>query len=212
MNSRKLFGASVLLYTFLSVLSQYGSAMLVDMSFLAAGLFIPLSCFTIIPALDCARSFSQGCAERAHVPFKWSFSLLVISPLIIAFLCTVFASLPPTIFIGALLATGIGGYMDVMTFKWVGKWFKEDHQRMSISNLAATVTGSFIFFMFAFTPLTEVIASGLGIEFTNIISRGEYMSPAISSQLQALVIYTVGMAVAWSVAGIKKGIQRKNCC
>lgn len=198
MHSFKWFVVSIVAYTVLSIASQYGSAVTVDMSWLLAGAFLPLSCFTIIPLLDCARSVSQGCAERASVPFKVSFPLLVVVPLVIALLCTMFSGLPVSIFIGALFATGIGGFVDVMTFKFVGQWFNEDHKRMSISNAAATIVGSFIFFMIAFTPLIE----NFGIE--NILSKGEYLSPAISSQLQAVVIYLCGMIIAWTVAGCKK--------
>lgn len=198
MTHKSWFILSILTYTFLSVASQYGSAVPVDLSWISTGLFIPFSALTIIPLLDCSRSFSQGCAERASVPFKISFSLLVIVPLFIALACTMFAGLPISIFLGALFATGVGGFIDVMTFKYVGKWIKEDQNRMAISNFTATVTGSFIFFMIAFTPLLEQFG------ITNILNKGNYIDPAISSQIQAIVIYTIGVVIAQGTAFVNK--------
>lgn len=109
-----------------------------------------------------------------------------------------FAGLPISIFLGALFATGVGGFIDVMTFKYVGKWIKEDQNRMAVSNFTATVTGSFIFFMIAFTPLLEQFG------ITNILNKGNYIDPAISSQIQAIVIYTIGVVIAQGTAFVNK--------
>ncbi len=71
----------------------------------------------------------------------------------VAALCVAFLGLPLPIFIGVLLAVTFGGLADVLVFKRMGEFFTSPIKRMAVSNAAATLLGSGIVFLVAFTDL-----------------------------------------------------------
>lgn len=72
---------------------------------------------------------------------------------LIAGLCVAFLGLPLPIFVGVLLAVTFGGLADVLVFKRMGEFFTSPIKRMAVSNAAATLLGSGIVFLVAFTDL-----------------------------------------------------------
>lgn len=195
------FIGMLVMYSALSLASQYGSSVLIPMEFIAAGLFLPLSCFTIIPLLDCARSWTQATGEKYDIKQSHIFWSLLILPLMIALAATWGASLPPSIFVGALIATNVGGFMDIMTFKFMRRFTDKTHQRMYVSNFLATYVGSVAFFLTAFTTLVVP---------NNVLARPDVWTVVQSGLLQATVIWIMGVGMATLIAFIKG--RKRNAC
>lgn len=191
----KHFAIMLCMYSALSLASQYGSSVLIPMEFIAAGLFLPISCFTIIPLLDCARSWTQATGEKYDIKQSHIFWSLLVLPLIIALVAMWGANLPPSIFVGALIATNVGGFMDIMTFKFMKRFTEQTHLRMYVSNCAATYVGSVAFFLTAFTDL---------VVSNNALARPDVWKVVQSGLLQATVIWVMGVGMATLIAFIKE--------
>ncbi|EIV8503580.1 hypothetical protein V4F55_000981 [Vibrio parahaemolyticus] len=114
---------------------------------------MPLSALTLVPLVDVLRSFTQAQSERENRDFKKVSLQMLSGSFGVAALCVAFLGLPLPIFIGVLLAVTFGGLADVLVFKRMGEFFTSPLKRMAVSNAAATLLGSGIVFLVAFTDL-----------------------------------------------------------
>ena len=194
---------ALLIYALLSVASQYGSGMLIPLEFIMAGLFLPISCFTIIPLLDCARSFTQHEGEQANVVQKSIYQDLLGIPFVISLAACAFAGLPLTIFIGAIVATNVGGWVDISIFKFMRRFSEVPTKRMAVSNFCATVIGSMAFYLIAFTQLVPTVLGMAGYEFVNVLAQPSVTGVMLSALLQAAVIWCCAIPFSIVISWVK---------
>ena len=173
MDAKKTFSIWFVIYITLSVLSQFLTTTPIHLfSISSVAIWMPLSALTLVPLVDVFRSFTQHHGEQAGLQFKHVGTLMLVTTFVVSGLCVMFAGLPLPIFVGVLLAVTIGGAVDILVFKRMGKWFTNPVARMAFSNLMATLVGSGIVFFVAFTdivfalnpmarPLHEVVVGWL---------------------------------------------------
>ena len=169
------------LYTLASVASQYGSAEPVSLSWLLGpGWWVPMSAFTVTPLLDVSRSFTQHYAEQSRVTFRASLVHMMVIPFSISLLCVINANLPVTVFLGAIAAINIGGYIDILIFKIARRLSHRPYIRMIFSNAAATLSGSVIFFVVSYSEFVPWVLSWVGIHFVNPILQDNIINGIIA--------------------------------
>nr|WP_153645925.1 hypothetical protein [Vibrio alginolyticus] len=144
----------MVLYIAASVLSQALTSQPIHLLTVAGvPIWMPLSALTLVPLVDVLRSFTQAQSERENRDFKKVSLQMLSGSFGVAALCVAFLGLPLPIFIGVLLAVTFGGLADVLVFKRMGEFFTSPIKRMAVSNAAATLLGSGIVFLVAFTDL-----------------------------------------------------------
>lgn len=143
-----------MLYITASVLSQALTTQPIHLLTLAGvPIWMPLSALTLVPLVDVLRSFTQARSEIEKRSFRRVSFQMLGGSFLIAGLCVAFLGLPLPIFVGVLLAVTFGGLADVLVFKRMGEFFTSPIKRMAVSNAAATLLGSGIVFLVAFTDL-----------------------------------------------------------
>ncbi|MGL4483500.1 MAG: hypothetical protein ACRCUS_00975 [Anaerovoracaceae bacterium] len=167
------FVVLLLLYVAASVVSQFLTSTPIELfTLMGVAIWAPLSALTLVPLVDVLRSFTQHAAERCKLPFKIVATAMLVLTMLVSGFCVVFANLPLPIFVGVLLAVTIGGALDILVFRRMGKLFTNPVKRMAVSNAVATLVGSGIVFFVAFTdvffpenqmarPMFEVIVGWL---------------------------------------------------
>lgn len=183
-------------YILFSVLSQFLTSTPIELLTIAGiPIWMPLSALTLVPLVDVMRSFTQDAAERKGMTFRSTASQMLGLSLLASGLCVIFAGLPLPIFVGVLLAVTIGGVVDVLVFRRMGKWFKTPAARMMFSNFAATIVGSGIVFFVAFTDLLFV---------DNALARPLF-DVTVGWLAQSAFIWAAGSVIAWVIQLIKGG-------
>ncbi|MGY0215885.1 hypothetical protein ACWJJH_00700 [Endozoicomonadaceae bacterium StTr2] len=187
----------LLLFSAASVASQYGSAVAFPLgTWLGVELWVPFSALSTIPLLDVSRSFVQHYSELAEVEFKKALWHMLLIPTSVAFVCSLIAGLPYTIFWGALVAVNVGGYIDIQVFRWVKCLSRKPHVRMRFSNLAATCSGSAAFFIIAYTDWPV----WLGLSHNELAKPWDVL--VIGCTGQVTIIWLTGMVIAHMMAVI----------
>lgn len=182
------------IYIVASVASQFLTSTPIDFgTFMGVPIWMPLSAFTLVPLVDVMRSFTQDAAEERGMTFKTTFRLMFVTSMVAAGLCVIFAGLPLPIFVGVLSAITIGGALDIIIFKHMGKFFKLAAARMMFSNFAATIVGSGIVFFIAFTDWFFV---------NNSLARPIH-EVVVGWLVQSLFIWASGSVIAWVLQWFK---------
>lgn len=186
-----------------SVASQYGSAIPFPLgTWFGVHVWVPLSAFSVIPLLDCSRSFVQHYAEQAEIPFRKSMWHMLLIPTTIAFACSLTAGLPYTIFLAAIFAVTIGGYVDIRVFRWIRFVSKKPHIRMRFSNAAATISGGSIFFSIAFTNWPVL----LGLAPNELAKSVDAL--VIGCTAQSIIVWSMGVVIAHIMAHVISWLER----
>lgn len=142
------------LYVGASVLSQFLTSTPIELFVLfGVAIWMPLSSLTVVPLVDVLRSFTQHAAEKCNLSFKLVGSLMLGLTMGISGFCVMFANLPVQIFAAVLAAVTIGGALDILVFRKMGELFTSPVKRMAVSNAVATLVGSGIVFLVAFTSV-----------------------------------------------------------
>lgn len=176
------------LYIIASIFAQFLTSTPIALATIAGvAIWLPLSALTLVPLVDVLRSFTQNQAERQGLAFKTVGTQMMVLTTIASALCVVFAGLPLPIFVGVLLAVTIGGAVDILVFKRVGQYFTSPVKRMAISNACATLLGSGIVFVVAFTDIV----------FTNNPLAKPYFDAAVGWFTQSVFIWSSGMVIAY---------------
>ncbi|MCL6270375.1 hypothetical protein M3P05_10630 [Sansalvadorimonas sp. 2012CJ34-2] len=204
MNPIRKYLLWLFLFSAASVISQYGSAIPFPLgTWLGIDVWVPLSALSVIPLLDVSRSFVQHYAELADVEFRKSLWHMLIIPSVVAFICSLTAGLPFTIFLGALVAVNVGGYIDIRVFRWAKVLSRKPHVRMRFSNAAATISGTTAFFIIAFTDWPMLIG----------FPHNELAKPAsallVGGIAQATVIWTAGVIMAHIMATVISWLEKR---
>ncbi len=187
----------LVLFSVASVSAQYGSAVPFALgTWFGIDVWVPLSALSVIPLLDVSRSFVQHYAELAEVEFRKSLWHMLLIPGVIALICSATAGLPYTIFLGALVAVNVGGYIDIIVFRAVKCISKKPHVRMRFSNAAATLCGSVAFFAIAFTEWPMLF----GLSHNFLAKPFEVL--VVGCTAQAIVIWTTGIVIAHFMASV----------
>ncbi|EPO2258094.1 hypothetical protein [Vibrio parahaemolyticus] len=152
-------------------------------------IWLPLSAVTLVPLVDVLRSFTQNQAEKEGRHFKTVASQMMTLTLAVAGLCVIFLGLPLPIFMGVLLAVTFGGLADVLVFKRMGRYFTSPVKRMMFSNAAATLLGSGIVFLVAFT---DVVFAGNPLAVP-------YMNAVVGWLTQSTFIWASSIAIAFGL-------------
>ncbi|MGL5643186.1 MAG: hypothetical protein ACRCW3_00175 [Metamycoplasmataceae bacterium] len=190
------FFAFLAAYIAASVASQFLTSTPVELMTIAGvPIWMPLSALTLVPLVDVLRSFTQDAAEKTKLSFRKTAGLMLGLSLAASGLCVIFAGLPLPIFVGVLLAVTIGGIVDVLVFRRMGKWFKTPAARMMFSNFAATIVGSGIVFFVAFTDLL----------FVNNPLAKPLFDVTVGWLAQSAFIWMAGSVIAWGLQLIKGG-------
>ncbi len=198
----------ICLYTGASVASQYGSAEPVSLEWLVGpGWWVPLAAFTVIPFLDVSRSFTQHYAEQAGVAFKASLVHMLAIPFVISLLCVINANLPLTIFLGALAAINIGGYVDILIFKIARRLSGKPYIRMIFSNWAATLSGSIIFFTVSYSNLVPWVLGLFGVQYTNPLLQEHIINGIIA---QSCCIWLSGIVLGTFSGKILEALENNS--
>ena len=177
-----------LAYIGCSVASQFLTSTPFELFTIAGvAIWMPLSALTLVPMVDVLRSFTQNSAEKVGLDFKRVASLMLVTTLVVSFLCVQFAGLPLPIFAGVLAAVTIGGALDILVFRHMGKFFTSPVKRMAVSNLVATLVGSGIVFLVAFTDVVFV---------DNVLAK-PYLDAVIGWLSQSLFIWGASIAIAF---------------
>lgn len=148
--------------------------------------WLPLSAVTLVPLVDVLRCFTQHQAEREGLLFKHVAPTMLITSLAVSGLCVMYLGLPVQIFTAVLAAITIGGAVDLLVFRHMGKLFKSPVKRMAVSNLMATLTGSGIVFAVAFTDLF----------FTDNPLARTYDEAVVGWLTQSMFIWLAGIVIA----------------
>ena len=196
-----IYIAFLVAYIAASVMSQFLTSTPVEiMTIAGVPIWMPLSALTLVPLVDVLRSFTQDAAEKKGMTFKQTAVQMLGLSLLTSGLCVVFAGLPLPIFVGVLLAVTIGGAIDILVFKRMGRWFKSPAARMMFSNFAATIVGSGIVFFVAFTDLLFV---------DNSMARPLF-DVTVGWLAQSAFIWACGSIIAWVIQGIKGGFNARK--
>ena len=195
----------LLLFSAASVASQYGSAIPFSLgTWFDVDVWVPLSAFSVIPLLDCSRSFVQHYSEQAEIPFRKSVWHMLLIPSSIAFICSLTAGLPYTIFLGAMFAVTIGGYVDIRVFRWVRFISKKPHVRMRFSNALATISGGSIFFAIAFTnwPVWFGFAPNVLAKTFDVL--------VVGCIAQCIIVWCAGVIIAHVMAQVIGWLEKQE--
>ena len=205
MSSVQKYSFWLLLFSAASVASQYGSAIPFSLGrWFGVDVWVPLSAFSVIPLLDCSRSFVQHYAEQAEVPFRKSVWHMLLIPSSIAFICSLTAGLPYTIFLGAMFAVTIGGYVDIRVFRWIRFVSDKPHVRMRFSNAAATLSGGSIFFAIAFTDWPVFF----GFPHNELAKPFEAL--VVGCTAQCVTVWTAGVVIAHLMAQVIGWLEKQE--
>ncbi|WP_281645643.1 hypothetical protein [Parendozoicomonas sp. Alg238-R29] len=195
----------LVLFSVASVAAQYGSAIPFSLgSWFGIDIWVPFSALSVIPLLDVSRSFVQHYAEQAGVEFRKSLWHMLVIPTVVAFICSIIAGLPFTIFLGALVAVNVGGYIDIRVFRWAAVLSHKPHVRMRFSNAAATTCGTTAFFTISFTSWPDA----LGL-FSNELAK-PWDVLVIGGVSQSIVIWTTGIIMAHIMAFMIDNLEGKE--
>ncbi|MTI15507.1 hypothetical protein [Sansalvadorimonas verongulae] len=190
------------LFSAASIACQYGAQVPFSLgTWFGIDIWVPFSALTVIPLLDVSRSFVQHYAEQARVEFRKSLWHMLLIPTSIAFVCSLIAGLPFTIFLGALVAVNVGGYIDIRVFRWARVLSSKPHVRMRFSNAAATTCGTYAFFLISFTDWPDQM--GL---FTNEIAK-PFDVLVVGGFAQIVVVWCAGIAMAHVMAAILEKLE-----
>lgn len=203
MSSLQKYFLWLVLFSAASVASQYGSVVPFSLgNWFGIDVWVPLSAFSVIPLLDCSRSFVQHYSEQANVSFKKSTLHMMLIPFSIATMCSLTAGLPYTIVLGAICAVTVGGYVDIRVFRWIRFVSTKPHIRMRFSNAAATMIGSGIFFSIAFTkwPLS------LGLPANELAKPFDAL--LVGCIAQCIIVWTAGVIIANIMAHIINWLEK----
>lgn len=182
-------------YIGLSIVSQFLTSTPIELANVAGvAIWLPLSALTIIPLVDVARSFTQNQAEKQGLAFKLVGTQMMVLTMLVSGLCVAFAGLPLPIFVGVLLAVTFGGTADILVFRRMGKYFKSPVKRMAVSNACATLLGSGIVFLVAFTDII----------FTNNPMAKPYFDAIIGWLTQSVFIWTSSLVIAYFMNKVSK--------
>ena len=193
------------LFSAASVISQYGSAIPFSLgNWFGIDVWVPLSALSVIPLLDVSRSFVQHYAELAEVEFRKSLWHMLIIPSSVALVCSLTAGLPYTIFLGALVAVNLGGYIDIRVFRWVKFLSTKPHVRMRFSNAAATISGTAAFFVISFTDWPIL----LGLSHNELAKPAEVL--VVGGIAQTAVIWVTGIVIAHFMAIIINWLEKNE--
>ncbi len=194
----------LLLFSAASIAAQYGSAIPLSLgTWFGVDVWLPFSALSVIPLLDVSRSFVQHYAEQAEVVFRKSLWHMLLIPSSVALVCSIIAGLPYTIFLGALVAVNVGGYIDIRVFRWARVLSQKPHVRMRFSNAAATICGTAAFFSIAFTNWPAQLglaANELSMSFNVLL---------IGGIAQALVVWITGIIMAHLVAMLITQLEKQ---
>lgn len=194
-----LYAIWLLFYISLAIVSQFLTSTPIELlTVFGVSIWLPLSALTIIPMVDVARSFTQNQAEKQSLAFKVVGFQMMTLTMLVSGLCVVFAGLPLPIFVGVLLAATFGGAIDILVFRRMGKFFKSPVKRMAVSNAFATLLGSGIVFLVAFTDII----------FTQNPMARPYFDATIGWLTQSTFIWLSGLLIAWSTTVIGKSFTR----
>lgn len=183
------------LYVLASVASQFLTSTPIHLLTIASvPVWMPLSSLTIVPLVDVLRSFTQAQAEREGRGFKNVARQMLILTTAVAGLCVIFLGLPLPIFMGVLLAVTIGGAVDVLVFRRMGKLFTSPVKRMAFSNAGATLVGSGIVFLVAFTDLI----------FPSNPLAVPYLHAVVGWLTQSAFIWASGLTIAYIMDSVRK--------
>ncbi|MGL5583292.1 MAG: hypothetical protein ACRDCE_20390 [Cetobacterium sp.] len=190
----------LLAYIAASVASQFLTSTPIEL-FTISGvdIWIPLSALTLVPLVDVLRSFTQDAAEKHGMTFKQTAKQMLTLSLGTSAFCVAFAGLPLPIFVGVLLAVTIGGAVDILIFRKVGKWFTNPVTRMCFSNAAATLVGSGIVFFVAFTDLI----------FANNSMARPLHEVTVGWLTQSTFIWAAGLVIGYGIQFVKALFVRK---
>lgn len=183
------------LYIAASVVSQVLTSQPIHLLTVAGvPIWMPLSALTLVPLVDVLRSFTQAQSERENRYFKKVSLQMLIGSFGVAALCVALLGLPLPIFVGVLLAVTFGGLADVLVFKRMGKFFTSPIKRMAVSNAAATLLGSGIVFLVAFTDLI----------FTNNALAKPYLHVITGWLTQSVFIWASSLVIAVMLNKLKR--------
>lgn len=175
-------------YISLSIASQFLTSTPFELFTIAGvAIWMPLSALTLVPLVDVFRSFTQNSAEKVGLDFKRVATMMLVTTLVVSFLCVQFAGLPLPIFAGVLAAVTIGGALDILVFRRMGKFFTSPVKRMAVSNLVATLVGSGIVFLVAFTDVV----------FTENALAKPYLDAVVGWLSQSTFIWLSSIALAF---------------
>lgn len=177
----------LLIYVVASIAAQFMISTPIELfSVAGVAIWLPLSALTLVPLVDVLRSFTQHQAEKENKGFRRvAFEMLALTTLTSGF-CVVFAGLPLPIFMGVLLAVTLGGAADILVFRRMGKFFASPVKRMAVSNACATLLGSGIVFLFAFTDLV----------FSNNPLAKSYFDASVGWIVQSTFIWASSLVIA----------------
>ena len=195
----------LLLFSLASVSSQYGSAIPFSLGqWFGVDVWVPFSALSTIPLLDVSRSFVQHYAEQAEVAFYKSLWHMLLIPTAAALVCSLTAGLPFTIFLGALIAVNVGGYIDIRVFRCVKFISRKPHIRMRFSNAAATICGTAAFFTIAFTgwPTRLGFADNALTKPVSVLLVGGIA--------QVIIIWITGIVIARFMAEVISRLERQE--
>lgn len=175
-------------YISLSIASQFLTSTPFELFTIAGvAIWMPLSALTLVPLVDVFRSFTQNSAEKVGLDFKRVATMMLVTTLVVSFLCVQFAGLPLPIFAGVLAAVTIGGALDILVFRRMGKFFTSPVKRMAVSNLVATLVGSGIVFLVAFTDVV----------FTENALAKPYLDAVVGWLSQSTFIFLSSVCLAY---------------
>ncbi|CAM3753610.1 hypothetical protein [Parendozoicomonas haliclonae] len=196
------YGLWLIIFSAASVISQYGSTIPFSLgTWFGIDVWLPLSAITVIPLLDVGRSFVQHYAEQAEVPFRKTLFHMLTIPTTVAFFCSWKAGLPYPIFLGAIVAVNVGGYIDIRVFRWVRFISEKPHVRMRFSNAVATASGSLAFFLIAFTNWPVA----LGLPTNDLAKSWDMITVGIIAQ--ACTIWVAGIVMAHIIAWLIERLE-----
>lgn len=195
MTAKNTFILWFVIYITLSVLSQFLTTTPIHLFTISSvAIWMPLSALTLVPLVDVFRSFTQHHGERAGLQFKHVGSLMMVATFVVSGLCVIFAGLPIQIFVGVLAAVTIGGAFDILVFRHMGKYFSNPVARMAFSNLMATLVGSGIVFLVAFTD----------VFFANNTMARPVHEVIVGWLSQSTFIYLSGLTLAFITSKLTK--------
>lgn len=185
------------LFSAASVASQYGSAIPFSLgTWFDVKVWVPFSALSVIPLLDVSRSFVQHFSEHAGIEFRRSLWHMLLIPTVIAFICSLIAGLQFTIFVGAMVAVNVAGYIDIRVFRWAKVLSHKPHVRIRFSNATASICGTATFFTISFTRWPDA----LGL-FTNPIAKPLDVL-VVGGIAQIIVLWCTGVVMAHVIAMI----------
>lgn len=195
MESKNTFILWFVIYITLSVISQFLTSTPVTIcTIFGVTIWTTLASITIVPMVDVFRSFTQHHGERAGLQFKHVGSLMMVTTFVVSGLCVMFAGLPLPIFVGVLAAVTVGGAFDILVFRHMGKYFTNPVARMAFSNLMATLVGSGIVFLVAFTD----------VFFANNTMARPVHEVIVGWLSQSTFIYLSGLTLAFITSKLTK--------